>query len=146
MKLKKILRVVLYIVYWVLFGYVLTTVILGKANWMLRAAFGFYIGNIILYIIKYAFDRIAYSKTVKNFKLLFHYLTQSHNHRYSCLLKGDLVAAKEFEELIKMCSDAILQVGPNIVQYKEITRKERKEVNEIIDKTKVLINTIQPPV
>ena len=134
------------VVYWGIFGYLIGLFFIGKNTIISNIAFGFYIANILIRISKYVFDRIADCKTVKNYKVIFYYLSQSHKARYYCLLKGDIEGAKEFEDLMKTCSDTILKVGPSIAGYKTITKKEQKEVKEILDKTKVLLTVTQPPV
>jgi len=146
MKLRKILRIVGKLAYWFIFGYLIGLCISEKNTTIVNIGLGICIGGFIIYIIKCVFDRISYGKTVKNFKGLFYYLSQSHKARYYCLLRGDTEGVKKFEEIMEMCSKSILQVGPSIAGYKEVTKEERKEVLEMIDKTKELMATIQPPV
>lgn len=146
MKLKKILRIVGVFLYWFILGNLILLCVLGKNTIIINIALVFYGINILVYIIKYIFERISDSKNVKNYKLIFYYLSQSHKQRYYWLLKGDIEGAKEFEDLMKMCSDTILKVGPSIASYKTITKKEQKEVLEMIDKARVLLTVTQPPV
>ena len=146
MKLKKILRIVGKLAYWFILGYLIGLCVSGKNTTIVNIGLGICIGGLIIYIIKCIFDRIAYSKTVENFKGLFDYMSRSHKARYFCLLKGDTEGAQKFEEVMDMCSNTILKVGPSIAGYKQVTKKEREEVLEIVNKTKELLTTIQSPV
>ncbi len=146
MKLKKIFRIVGTFLYWFILGHLISLCVLGKNTTIVNIALIFYGINILVHIIKYIIEIILDNKRVKQYKLIFYYLSQSHKGRYHCLLKGDLEGAKEYEDIMKMCSDTILKVGPSIAGYKTITKKEQKEVKEILDKTKVLLTVTQPPV
>lgn len=146
MKLKKILRKVCVFFYWFLFGVLISFWITGTNTWLTNIALIGYGVNILIHIIKYIYERKESSRNYKKIKELFYYLRESHKARYYCLIRGNPEGAEKFEEIIKMSSDAILKVGTSIASYKELTQKERKEVQEIIDKTKVLLTTTQPPV
>lgn len=146
MKKKKVLRSIVLALYWCGFGYVITSFILDNDTIIESIVLGGYCGSLVIYLIKCIFNRISYSKLYKKIKLLFYYLSESHKNRYYCLLKGDTEGAKEFEKIMKMSSNTILKVGPSVVRYKELTKKERKEVQEMFDKTKVLLTTTKPPV
>lgn len=146
MKLKKMLRIVWIFLYWFILGHLISLCVLGKNTIIVNIALIVYGINILVHIIKYIVEIVLDNKRVKKYKMLFYYLKQSHKARYSCLLQGDTKKAKEFEEVMKTCSDAILKVGPSIATYKTITKKERKEVQEIFNKTKVLLTTTKPPV
>ena len=146
MKLKKILRVVYRAIYWFSFGYILALRISGENTIIINIALVAGCLNIITNIIQYILKRISYGKFIKNFKKMFYYMSVSHKARYGCLLAGDINGAKEYEELISSSSDTILKIGSSVVENKDISPKEQKEIQEIIDKTKVLITQIQPPV
>ena len=146
MKLKKILRIVGVFLYWFILGHLISLCVLGKDTAIVNIVLIFYGIHILLHTIKYIFEIISDNKRVKKYKELFYYLSQSHKGRYYCLLKGDTEGAKEFDDLMETCSDTILKVGPSIAQYKTITNKERKEVQEILEKTKELLTVTQPPV
>jgi len=120
--------------------------ILGVNSTVLNVLSWFYAITIVIYIVRYIYYRVSYGKTVKGFKGVYYYLKESHKARYYCLLRGDTKTAKEFEEIMDMCSETIFKVGPSIIGYKGITEKERKEVKEILEKSKVLLTTTQPPV
>ena len=146
MKLNKILRGIWRFLYWFILGYLISLCVLEKNTIITNIALVAYGINMLVHIVKYICERSESCKNYKNMKVLFYYLRESHKARYSCLIQGNTKGAQEFEEIIKMSSDAILQVGPSVASYKELTKKELKEVQEIVDKTKVLLTTIQPPV
>lgn len=147
MKLKKILRTVLRTVYWFMFGYLVGARFIGGVDtFFVNAALVVGVIIILIYIIKYIYNRKSFSKRYKGLKLLFYYLTKSHKARYYCLIQGDTEKAEEYQEIMDECSNTILKYGPSIMSGKEATKKERKELQEIINETKVLITKIQPPV
>ena len=146
MKLKKSLRIVGRILYWFILGHLIALCISGKNTIIVKIVLGLYFASILFFIFNYISNRRLCERTIKGYKVVFDYFSKSHSARYYCYLNGNVEGAKAFEEVMDMCTDTIFKIGPNILRYKETTNRERKEVQEMMDKAKVLLEQIQPPV
>lgn len=52
----------------------------------------------------------------------------------------------KYTKLVEECAGTILDVSIHLANDRRATKKQAKEVQEIVEKTKVLLTTLQPPV
>ena len=146
MKLKKVLRIGLEVIYW---GIVAVTIIPGCLSFlgMFEAiATGMCFGIIFARVIYYIYKRLKYKEIFNLYINVYDNLRNAHNIRYRYYIEGDEEKIKEYTELVDASAAAILYSSDSIIKNKFGKKKEQVQVKEIFDKTIILMTTIQPPV
>ena len=133
---KKILRIILKVVYLALLGYILISIFTGKYTTLTYYALGAWIGATLAWIIWYAINKINYGKLLFKYKQVFRVLQDAHRERYKAYLNADEEAIKEYQDYVEISSIALLETGNVIKNDKWATEEQRKEVQEIMNKSR----------
>ena len=113
----------------------------GKTNIFGNVVFSALTILIVLKLVK----KLKYNNTFKKFCECFNIMQSAHKTRYYCYFAGTEEEAEEWSEIFKNSSETILNVGPYLIRDKNASRKQKYMVQDMMERTKVLMSTIQPP-
>ena len=142
MKIKRFLRAFFAGVYWGWFIVLIILLFMGKTTVLGNIALILYGVNIFLDIASI----IRYNALLHKYRYLYKCLESFHKERYYLCFSGTKEEVNKYTKLVEECAGTILDVSIHLTQYSRATKKQIKEVQEIVDKTKALLTTLQPPV
>lgn len=146
MKSKKILRIAFWSLYLSGFLSYIILAFLGKITLIGSITLGVYCGSITIYIILYIFESARYNKRLKMYKEVYECAKFSHGKRYQCYLNGNREEIKEWTDVFNDTVNSLMYAGDLLIKDKRASKKAQKEIQDIMDKSKLLITTIRPPV
>jgi len=143
MKVKKVLRKVWSVLYWIAVCDITLWFIMGKADVLCIIAvcityFGFLMNG-----IAWLGKIIATYKTHKVYKEGYDYLKAVHRARYKLYFSGNKEEIEVYSKEIERYGKALISIGENRLKDEEMSKKMRSEVQKIIDGTKNLMTTTQ---
>lgn len=145
MKVKKVLRKVLLVLYWIAVCYITLQFIMGETNVLCIIAVCL---TCLYFLMKFIawLGRIyiIYNKHTV-YKVEYEYLKALHKERYKFYFSEEKEKIEVYSKEIERYGKALIKIGEERLKEKKMNKKMCKEVQEIIDKIKILMQTIQPP-
>ncbi|MGN1301840.1 MAG: hypothetical protein ACI4U9_04905 [Clostridia bacterium] len=143
MKVKKVLRKVWSVLYWIAVCDITLRFIMGKADVMCIIAvcitYAGFLLNGILSLVKI----ISTYKAHKVYKEGYDYLKAVHKARYKLYFSGDKEEIETYSKEIERYGNILISIGEDRMKDAKLSKKIRKEIQEIIDGTKKLMTTTQ---
>lgn len=142
---KKVLRKVLSVIYWLMLAHLNIRCLLGDLDTFLTVyliicdvIMVLNINIVVTVCCKIIFKAI-YFKQYKEFLEGYHYLKDIHNERYKLYFSSDKEKIGVYTQKIQSYGELLLRVGNYYINNKTFSKKKTQEVQEIIDKTKELM-------
>ena len=142
MTIKKILRKVLNILYWIMFCVLIIDAILGQNNIFINIILGLYCIHMGSKLKK----KYVYNGMIKDYKEFFSMLEENHKIRYYLYFSGNEEEVEKYSQLVEYGCNRVLEYGKYLLDDKYVSTKQKTEVQSIMEKTKRLRENIQPPV
>jgi len=142
MKIKRFLRAFFAGVYWGWFIVLIILLFMGKTTVLGNIALILYGVNIFLNIVRI----IRYNVLLGEYRYLYECLESFHKERYYLCFSGTKEEVDKYTKLVEECAGTILNVSIHLAKDSRATKKQAREIQEIVDKTKVLLETLQPPI
>lgn len=143
MKVKKVLRKIWSVLYWIAVCDITLRFIMGKADVLCTIAICITYFGFLMNGIAWLFKVITTYKTHKVYKEGYEYLKAVHKARYKLYFSGDKEEIEVYSEEIERYGSTLISIGENRLKDEKMNKRIRNEVQDIIDGTKKLMTTTQ---
>ena len=145
---NKSLRIILWVmdfIHWFLFGCLICCVIKGKNNPLITIALCLYGLEIFLKIKKIFFKRNKYQDMYLRYLKMFEDLKYIHKVKYGLYFSGNKEKLEKVIQDFEECANDVLQIGEEILENPNFNQEQKEGTQKVIDKTKYLLENVQPP-
>ena len=143
MKVKKVLRKVWSVLYWIAVCDITLRFIMGKADVLCIIAVCITYAGFLLNGILSLINLIITYKAQKVYKEGYDYLKAVHKARYKLYFSGDKEEIEIYSKEIERYGNVLISIGEDRMKKEKLSKKLRNEIQEIIDGTKKLMTTTQ---
>lgn len=144
MNRKKVLRIVLKIIYWFSVGYCTRLQVLGNSNFVSRIWLIFSVLYIVLRIVAIINLQISIKEFYEAYKEGFEYLKMIQANRYKAYLNCNYEDIKKYSKELQKYGETLIETGEKHLEDKLLKRYMKEDIKEIVSKTQSLIETIRP--
>lgn len=146
-KVLRIIFLVMDFIHWFLLGRLIVCVIKGQNNPLITIALCLYGLEIFLKIKKiFSKKNNKYQDMYLRYLKMFEDLQYIHKVKYGLYFSGNKEKLEKVIRDFEECANDVLDIGKEILENPNFNQEQKEGTQKVIDKTKYLLENVQPPI